>query len=194
MTTPALLRPLVSVLTWPVARFSGVRRTYELSLPPSDARAVIRGGIGTDPMFMSVGDGLAASRSRDIVGHVDDDGALQVYVSARRVSGLGLVGNVSPLGDGSRVDARVGWTGLHKWVMPGINVLALGTIAWLVVDGFATGGELGTGGTAAYVGFLAVGWLVMSTAVAHNAQRELPEVIERVEKTLAPHLVRPSGS
>src|SRR5262245_12900995 len=133
MTMPGVLSPIATVLTWPVGRFRGVERTYDVALPPSDARAVVRGAIGTDPMYLPAMEGIAASRRADVVGRVDEKGRLEIYVAARRSSGLGLVGNVEASGQGSRIVTRVGWTGLHRWGNPVFTALAIVTVGSLVL-------------------------------------------------------------
>jgi len=84
MNVPGVLSPIVTVLNWPVSRFRDIGRTYDVALPPSDARAIVRGAIGTDPMYLPVTEGIAASRRADIAGRVDDDGRLEIHIGGKR--------------------------------------------------------------------------------------------------------------
>lgn len=194
MPVPGFLRPVVALLSWPAGRFVDVRRTWDVALAPSDARAVLRGAIGTDPMHLPVMDGIAASRRADVVGRVEDDGRLEVYVVGRRRSGLGLVGVVSASGPGSRIDAGVGWIGMEKWLAP------LWAIALIVLEGIlaqqaiAAGDGLVAGASLLLAAILGAGWLLNLTTRARVARRrELPAILERLDRALAPHLRHPAG-
>lgn len=187
MAMPAFLRPLVTVVTWPVARFADVRPTYDLALAPSDARAVLRGAIGTDPMYLSVGEGIAANCRSDVVGQVDERGRFQIYVGGRGGSGLGLVGRVSDLGQGSRIEGTVGWTGLHRWLMPVFTMGGLVTLAICAHDALTatSGNEVeGSLGLAATLGVV---WLANLYVRGRNARIELPAILQQLERVLAPH-------
>jgi hypothetical protein len=189
MTVPGLPSPVVAVLTWPVSRFRDVGRTYEIALPPSDARAVIRGAIGTDPMHLPVMEGIAANQRSDVVGSVDDDGRLEIYVGGRRGSGLGLVGKVEASGQGSRIVTRVGWTSLHRWGHPVFTALVCVAVGGLVhmVAGEPDGVVVGAGCLLAVM--LAGGWVAhLASSGSRAKQHELPAIFERLERALAPHL------
>jgi hypothetical protein len=188
MPVPSMLRPAWAFLSWPLCRFAEVRRVYDVALSPSDARAVVRGAIGTDPMYLPVMEGIAASGRSEVVGSVDDDGRFQIYIGHRRATGLGLVGNVSPRGSFSRIEARVGWVRLHPWAEPLLTIAATLASAGVVYqavaegDGFMLGMGLVLGAMLAGGRFL---HLRSSAAVARES--ELPAIVERLEQALAPH-------
>jgi hypothetical protein len=192
MNVPGFLSPVVTVLTWPVSRFRDVGRTYHVALAPSDARAVVRGAIGTDPMHLPVMEGIAASRRSEVVGRVDDDGRLEIYIGGKRSSGLGLVGNVEAFGQGSRIVTRVGWTSLNRWGNPAFTALAIVSVAGIVhmVAGEPDAFVIGAG--IALSVMVAGGWIVNLTSSGRQArQHELPVIFERLERALAPHLRQP---
>jgi hypothetical protein len=192
MTVPRFVTPIVAVLTWPVSRFRDAGRTYEVSLAPSDARAVVRGAIGTDPMYLPAMEGIAASRGADVVGRVHDDGRLEIYVAARRSSGLGLVGNVEASGQGSRIVTRVGWTGLYRWGNPVFTALLIFSVGFLVHMAAGESDPFAVGAAVALAVMLVGGWVGNVTSSAGQARRqELPVIFERLERVLAPHLRRP---
>jgi hypothetical protein len=193
MTRLGFLSPIVTVLTWPVSRFRDAGRTYEVSLPPSDARAVVRGAIGTDPMYMPVMEGIAASRRADVVGQVDDDGRLEIYIGGKRSSGLGLVGTVEASGQGSRIVTRVGWTSLHRWGNPLFTALAIFSVGVLAHRAATASDAILTGASLALAAMITGGWIMNLVSSAGLARRqELPEIFERLERALGPHLRRPA--
>jgi hypothetical protein len=186
------LWPIVAAVTWPVSHFGDVRRTYDVVLSASDAQAVVRGAIGTDPMYLPVLEGIAASRRSDVVGRVDDDGRLAIYIGGKGGSGIGLLGSVSALGEGSRIATRVGWIGLRRWFEPVIRFFVLyavgfaGYVAATASDGF----EMAAGIVLAAM--LGGGWFLNLRWRAQSArQDELPRIFERLERALAPHLRQP---
>lgn len=195
MTVPGLLSPVVAVLTWPVSRFRDVGRTYEVALSPSDARALIRGVIGTDPMYLPVMEGIAANQRSDVVGSVDDDGRLEIYVGGRRGSGLGLVGNVEASGQGSRIVTRVGWTSLHRWGHPVFTALVFVAVAGLVRMVAGEPEVIIVAAGYLLAAMLAGGWIANLASSGRQArQHELPVIFERLERVLAPHLRQPPRS
>jgi hypothetical protein len=192
MSVPWFLWPVVAVLTWPASRFRDVGRTYEVALPPSDARAVVRGAVGIDPMHRPVMEGIAASRRSEVVGSVDDDGRLEIYVGGKRGSGLGLVGHVEACGQGSRIVTRVGWTSLHRWGHPVFTALVFVAVAGLVHMVAGEPEVIIVGAGYLLAAMVAGGWIANLTSSGRQArQHELPAIFERLERVLAPHLRQP---
>jgi hypothetical protein len=190
MRAPAIPWPVVMVLTWPVSRFRDVGRTYDVELAPSDARAVVRGAIGTDPMQLPVMEGIAASRRSDVVGRVDDDGRLAIYVGGKSGSGIGLVGSVSALGEGSRIATRVGWIGLRRWFEPAVRIFVLYVVGFAAYVAVTASDSFDVGASGALAAMLAGGWFLNLRWRAQSAkQDELPRIFERLEQALAPHLL-----
>ncbi len=192
MPVPVSRWSIVTVLTWPVSRFRDVGRTYDVVLSASDAQAVIRGAIGTDPMYLPVLEGIEASRRPDVVGRVDDRGRLEIYIGGNQATGLGLVGTVTAIGQGSRIVTGVGWIGLRRWLEPAVRIFALcavgsaGYIAVTASDSFAVAASV------VLAAMLAGSWLLNLRWRAQSArQDELPRIFERLERALAPHLRQP---
>jgi hypothetical protein len=192
MRAPAILWPVVTVLTWPVSRFRDVGRTYDVALAPADARALVRGAIGTDPMHLPVMEGIAASRRSDVVGRVDDDGRLAIYIGGKSSSGIGLVGSVSALGEGSRIATRVGWIGLRRWFEPAVRIFVLYAVGCAAYVAVTASDSFDVGASAALAAMLAGAWFLNIRWRAQSArQDELPRIFERLERVLAPHLRQP---
>jgi hypothetical protein len=189
--TGFLLRVL-SALRWPLGGFDDVRPTWVVALAPADARAIVRGAIGTDPYFLPVTEGIRGIARSDVVGRVDDDGRLQIYIGARRATGIGLVGRVSALGDGSSIQTRVAWFGFYRWWEPAIRVVlpcVVASVLWTTAT-FRDTFDVGMGLLLAIM--LAGGWYSNLRWRARSArEEELPAVVARVDQALAPHLRKP---
>jgi hypothetical protein len=188
MAVPGLLRPVVAALTWPVSGFDDVRRTYDVALVPSDARAVVRGAIGTDPYFLPVMDGIRAIERSGVVGSVDDDGRLQIYVGGRKATGIGLLGRVSALGQGSRIVTRVGWIGQHWWHEPLFTFCMLCAAGTAVYTGATATDAVDAGLALLFAAMIAGGRLLDVRGRAQLARNdELPLIFECLERVLSPH-------
>lgn len=194
MSLGGLLRPFVTVLTWPAPKFADLCRTWDVALPPSDARAVVRGALGTDPLYMDALEGMAASSRSMVVGTVDDDGRLVAYVSGKRSSGMGLLGSVSSHGPGSRVEVRVGRVGLQKWFMPFMTLL-MPMWPGMTLYHALTGADSGLVAAEAAVSLILTGGWAASLHSSGVVLRdsELPRMFEALDRVLAPHR-RPTGA
>ena len=181
----------MTVLTWPVRRLRDVRRTYDVALSPSDTMALVREAIKTDPMHLPWWEGATASHSWEAVGRVHDDGRVEIYISHRGASGLGLVGRVKASGKGSRIVTRVGWTGLHRWGHPVFTALVIALAVGLV---FMAAGEEHANEAGACIALALVllgGWTAHLASAGRQARRhELPVIFECLERVLAPPDVR----
>jgi hypothetical protein len=176
------------LVTWPVCRFGDVRKTYDVALPSSEARAVVRGAIGTDPLYLPVLEGIEANKRSDVVGSVDDDGRLQIYIGGKGGTGIGLVGRVSASGAGSRIETRVGWTSLHRWFEPALTVLAVAAPGAVVYRAIGESDGLILGLSLALAVMIGGGRLLALSSQASTArERELPAILERLDRALAPH-------
>lgn len=181
-----------SALRWPIGAFDDVKPTWVVGLAPPDARAVVRGAIGTDPYSLPVMEGIRGIARCDVVGRVDDDGRLQIYIGARRATGIGLVGRVSALGDGSIIQTRVGWIGLYRWWEPAVRVVLpcfVASVVWIAAtssDAFDAGLGL------LFAIMVAGGWYsnVRWRALCAR-EEELPAIVARLHQALAPHVREP---
>jgi hypothetical protein len=195
MQETGFFRRLVAVLTWPIRGFDDVQRTYDVALAPSDARAVVRGAIGTDPYLLPVMDGVRAIERSDVVGSVDDEGRLQIYIGRRTATGIGLVGRVLPLGQGSRIATRVGWIGQHWWHEPLFTVFMLCAAGTAVYAGVTATDAFDAGLALAMGAVFAGGRLLNLRSRAQCARSdELPTIFARLERALAPHRPQPPAS
>lgn len=189
MNAADILSTLVAVATWPASRFASAGRTYDLSIDPSYAYAVIRGGVGVDPLYLPVGEGLAHSARPEAVGRFRDAG-FDLYISGRFSSGLGLIGTVKDTPTGSQVITHVGWSGLNKWVMPGVTIVALcaaTAMAFDIPEAISKGGS----DASATFGLIAIcvgGQLANLISRERRARRDdLPMLFEQLERALAPY-------
>lgn len=186
MPVPRFLRPVAILLSWPGGRFREYRRRYDVALSPSDARAVVRGALRTDPLHLPVLEGVSAHLREDVVGGVDEDGRMEVYIGAKWSTGLGLVGRIAPHDEGSRISVRVGWTGSYRW----------GAALWaaiLLVFGFGAYDLAVNEGRPYLAAITMVGVVVTRILLAFDAgrkarQRELPSLVAHLDRVLAPHL------
>lgn len=189
MSAWGILAPLVAAVTWPASRFAGMRRTYDLSVPPPHACAVIRGGVAVDPLFRPFGEGNAQSATPEVVGRIWDT-RFEIYISGKYASGIGLIGTVEETSVGSQVITRVGWTGPTKWVMPGFTVLVVVAVIGMAGDVPAA---ISTGSDAAWA-TIALGVMCVVGQTANLISRErrarhddLPMIFEQLERALAPY-------
>jgi hypothetical protein len=142
-------------------------------------------------MYLPVMQGLAASRRPCVVGHVDEDGRMEIYIGGRYSTGIGLVGTVSASGEGSRIDTRAGWIGWEKWFHPLVRV-GLVILAGVVMrETTATDGLVGALVVVpvAFVG--ALSWFNLTRLSRRFRGHELPMVLGRLERALAPHIRQP---
>ena|SRR5260221_11300431 len=185
----AILRIFFAAVTWPASRFAGSGRTYDLSIPPSDARAVIRGGVSVDPLFRRVSEGNAQSVRLEVVGRVWDR-HFEIYLSGKFASGIGLVGTVEETPSGSQLITEVGWTGPFKWVMPSLTVVAVVGVIAIASDARE---EIFTGSDEAWgtLGLLAMGAGGQLANLMTRGRRarhdDLPKLFEQLERVLVPY-------
>jgi hypothetical protein len=185
----AILRILFAAVTWPANRFAGSGRTYDLSIPPADARAVIRGGVSVDPLFRRVSEGNAQSVRLEVVGRVWDR-RFEIYLSGKFASGIGLVGTVEETPSGSQVITKVGWTGPFKWVMPSLTVVAVVGVIAIASDARE---EIVSGSDEAWgtLGLLAMGAGGQLANLMTRGRRarhdDLPKLFEQLERVLVPY-------
>jgi hypothetical protein len=181
-----------SVLRWPINTFDDTRPTWVVGLAPADARAVVRGAVGTDPYFLPVMEGMRGIARSDVVGKVHDDGRLQIYIGARRATCIGLVGRVSAHPDGSSIETRVGWIGFSRWWEPAARVWQPCFVAMVlkVAATFKDPFEIGMGLLLAFM--VAGGSFASLRSRARCArEEELPAIVACLDRALAPH--RPSS-
>ena len=188
MSAGGILAPLVAAVTWPVSRFAGTRRTYDLSIPPAHACAVIRGGVAVDPLFRPFGEGNAQSTTPEVVGRVWEK-RFEIYISGKFASGIGLIGTVEETSVGSQVITKVGWTGPTKWVMPSFTVLLVGVVIASARDISAA---ISTGSVewpTVALGVIAVGGQTANLISRERRARhaDLPMIFEQLERVLAPY-------
>jgi hypothetical protein len=188
MGAGGILATLAAAVTWPASRFAGSRRTYDLSIPPAHACAVIRGGVAVDPLFRPFGEGNAQSATPEVVGRIWEK-RFEIYISGKFASGIGLIGTVEDTSLGSQVTTKVGWTGPTKWVWPGLTVL-------LMVAVIASAGDVPAAISTGSVDWLTVGFGVMCavlqmanlmTCERRARHHDLPMIFEQLERVLSPY-------